>query len=910
MYRAYHAPIRTTEGTLLRNSQGIPTNAVYIFVTMLRKLLKEHQPQFIAASFDLPGRTFRDDIVSDYKANRRPMPDELAGQIPLVHRACEALGVPILTQERYEADDVIGTITERAAADGYSVAIVTGDKDFFQLVRDGIRVYNPRDEGTWYDAAGVKEKFGVTPDQVVDVLALMGDTIDNIKGVPGIGEKGGRDLIATYGTLDALLERSAQVPQKKYREALLAHADEARQSRELLRIHTNVPIEFDITAFRYRGPSREACYELFSELGFRSLVMEYAPTAASTVKDYRIVTTLEEVSALAAALRTAKRFALRVLPDSPMAVRAGIVGIALSIGPRQAWYLPLGHEGDSAPGDANPSAPGGSLFDAADQPAAQTDKGRVLQTTAVMEILRPALEDPAIAKVGHDLKFDTIVLARHGIELSGLETDTMLASYLLDATRSGHPLEAAALEHLGYKALAEEDICGRGAKAVGLARVPVEEALNYAGERVDLALQLADRLSPMLVTDQLDALYRDIERPLIPVLARLERAGVRVDAPALAAQSEHVERELSKRSAQIFDLAGEAFNINSPPQLSKILFDKLQLPALKRNVKTRTASTAVDVLEELALAHELPRLILEWRALQKLKGTYIDALPLLVNPETGRVHTCFNQAVAATGRLSSSDPNLQNIPIRTELGREIRRAFTADPGHVLISADYSQIEFRVLAHMAEEDVLVDAFRAGADFHEQTATRIFGENSGRDPHQLRATAKMVNYAVLYGKTPFTLSKDIGVTPQAAQEFIDAYFAGFPRVREFIDRTLADSRATGVVKTLYGRRRLVPELNSKNAQMRAAAERVAVNLPIQGTAADIMKRAMIDVDRALAGMPAVRMILTVHDELLFEVPREMADEVAALVQNSMQQAATLNVPLTVDVGIGENWKEAKS
>jgi DNA polymerase-1 len=911
MYRAYHAPIRTTEGTLLRNSQGIPTNAVYIFVTMLRKLLKEHAPQFIAASFDLPGRTFRDDIVSDYKANRRPMPDELAGQIPLVHRACEALGVPILTHERYEADDVIGTITERAAADGYSVAIVTGDKDFFQLVRDGIRVYNPRDEGTWYDAAGVKEKFGVTPDQVVDVLALMGDTIDNVKGVPGIGEKGGRDLIATYGTLDALLARSAEVPQKKYREALLAHADEARQSRELLRIHTTVPIEFDITAFRYRGPSREACYELFSELGFRSLVMEYAPTAESTVKDYRIVTTLEEVTALTAELRSAKRFALRVLPDSPMAVRAGIVGLALSIGPRQAWYIPLGHEGEGARGDVSASAPRGGLFDAADQPAAKAEEEhRALHAPAVLDILKAVLEDDTIAKVGHDLKFDTIVLARHGIELSGLETDTMLASYLLDATRSGHPLEAAALEHLGYKALAEEDVCGRGAKAVGLARVPVADALNYAGERVDLALQLADRLSPMLVTDQLDALYREIERPLIPVLARMERAGVRIDARALAAQSEHVERELSKRSAQIFELAGEAFNINSPPQLSKILFDKLQLPALKRNAKTRTASTAVEVLEELALAHELPRLILEWRALQKLKGTYIDALPQLVNPETGRVHTCFNQAVAATGRLSSSDPNLQNIPIRTELGREIRRAFTADRGHVLISADYSQIEFRVLAHMAKEDVLVDAFRAGADFHEQTAARIFGENSGRDPHQLRATAKMVNYAVLYGKTPFTLSKDIGVTPQAAQEFIDAYFAGFPRVREFIDRTLAESRATGVVKTLYGRRRLVPELNSKNGQMRSAAERVAVNLPIQGTAADIMKRAMIDVDRALAGTPAVRMILTVHDELLFEVPREMADEVAALVQNSMQQAATLNVPLTVDVGIGENWKEAKS
>ena len=923
MYRAYHAPIKTAEGTLLRNSQGIPTNAVYIFVTMLRKLLKDHQPEYIAASFDLPGRTFRDDIVSDYKANRRPMPDELAGQIPLVHRACEALGVPILTHHRYEADDVIGTMTERAASEGYRVAIVTGDKDFFQLVRDGIRVYNPRDEGTWYDAAGVKEKFGVPPEQVVDVLALMGDTIDNVKGVPGIGEKGARELIATYGTLDALLERAAEVPQKKYREALLAHEAEARQSRELLQIHTTVPVEFDINAFRYRGPTREACYELFSELGFRSLVMEYAPTADTTATDYQLVTTLEGVQKVADELKAAGRFAMRVLPDSPAAVRAGIVGIAFSIAPRQAWYVPIGHVNPSRaePADdprlpakeegAGPQQAGfGDLFDLStdEQPLRSASSA----PSAILDALQPVLEDPLVEKVGHDLKFDTIVLARHGIELAGVGVDTMLVSYLLDSTRTGHPLEPAALEHLSYKALTEEDVCGRGAKAVNLAGILPEALLNYAGERADLALQLANRLAPMLTSDglnALDKLYREIERPLIPVLARMEQAGVRLDAEALAAQSSRVERELAVRSEQIYEIAGEAFNINSPPQLSKILFDKLQLPALKRNAKTRTASTAVEVLEELALTHDLPRLILDWRGLQKLKGTYIDALPQLVNPETGRVHTCFNQAGAATGRLSSSDPNLQNIPIRTELGREIRRAFIADPGHVLISADYSQIEFRVLAHLAEEEVLIDAFRGGADFHEQTALRLFGENSGRDPHQLRATAKMVNYAVLYGKTAFTLAKDINVPTQAAQEFIDAYFAGFPKVRGFIERTLAEARVSGFVQTLYGRRRLVPELNSRNGQMRAAAERAATNHPIQGTAADIMKQAMIDVDRTIAPMKDVRMILTVHDELLFEVPSGRAEEVAAAVQAAMQDAAVLNVPLTVDVGIGENWKDAK-
>jgi len=501
------------------------------------------------------------------------------------------------------------------------------------------------------------------------------------------------------------------------------------------------------------------------------------------------------------------------------------------------------------------------------------------------------------------------VLARHGVTLRGLETDTMLASFLLDASRAEHRLEDLALEHTSYKALSEEDVCGRGVKALSLADVPVEAALDYAGERADLVVQLAPRFRELLEQEQLTDVYEQIERPLIPVLVAMERAGVRVDGAALAAQSQKIEQELAQRSAQIFEAAGGEFNINSPKQLAEILFDKLQLPVLKRTGTSRAPSTAVEVLEELALSHDLPRQILEWRALMKLKGTYIDALPQLVNPETGRVHTCLNQAGAATGRLSSSDPNLQNIPIKTALGREIRRAFIADGGHVLISADYSQIEFRVLAHMSGDPVLVDAFREGADFHERTAVKIFGANSGRDPHQLRAIAKMVNYALLYGKSAFTLSKDIGVTQQEAQAFIEGYFAGFPSVRGFIDRTLADARVSGAVKTIFGRRRLVPDLNSRNGQLRMAAERMAVNMPIQGTAADIMKRAMIDVHAALQPHADARMILTVHDELLFEVPADKAEDYGALVRDTMQNAVTLNVPLTVDVGVGANWKDAK-
>jgi DNA polymerase-1 len=883
MYRAYHA-IRGLTGP-----DGRSTNAVYGFVTMLRKLINEQRPEFIAASFDLAGPTFRSDLATDYKANRAPMPADLAEQIPWVHEACEAMGVPILTSARFEADDVIGTLAEKAAAAGFDVAIVTGDKDFFQLVRDGIKVYNPRDDGTWYDEGGVKEKFGVPPAKVVDVLALTGDTIDNIRGVPGIGEKGARELIAEYGSLEALLASAGEIKHKRYREGLLEHAESARQSRELARIRTDVPVAFDADALRFKGASRERCFELFARLGFRSLVMEYAPDATTIGKDYRLIVTRADVEALVAELASAPRVALRVLADAPVAMRSAIVGLAFSTAPRRARYVPLRHAALGVQLECSPAE--------------------------TLALLKPVLENPAVPKIGHDLKFDTVLLLRHGIALAGADTDTMLASYLLDSTRSAHRLEDLALEHAGYKALTEEDVCGRGAKAIGLRDVPPEAALDYAGERADLALQLAEPLRSRLAAEGLAPVYETLEMPLVPVLVDLERAGIRIDARALTGQSQRIEQELATRSRQIFELSGAEFNINSPAQLSEILFEKLQLPVLKRTGKTRTASTAVEVLEELALAHDLPRQILEWRALQKLKGTYIDALPQLVDPETGRIHTCFNQAVAATGRLSSSDPNLQNIPIRTELGREIRRAFVAEPGAVLISADYSQIELRVLAHLSGDEALVEAFRRGEDIHDRTALKVFGPASGLDPHELRRRAKIINYALLYGKQAFTLAKDIGVSRQEAQDFIDAYFAGFPAVRRFIDDLLARARETGVVKTMFGRRRLVPELTSRNGQIRAAAERVAVNLPIQGTAADILKRAMIDVHAALAALVGpdlrrARMILTVHDELLFEVRKDAAGEVADLVRERMERAVPLSVPLTVDVGIGENWKEAKA
>jgi DNA polymerase-1 len=881
MYRAYHA-IRGLTGP-----DGKSTNAVYGFSTMLRKLLADHSPEYIAASFDLAGPTIRDEIATDYKANRAPMPGDLAEQTALVHEACEALGVPVLTSQRYEADDVIGTLAVQARARGFKVAIVTGDKDFFQMVGDGIRVYNPKEEGAWFDAAGVLEKFGVRPDQVVDVMALMGDSIDNIKGVPGIGEKGARELIAQHGSLEALIAAADTLTPKR-REALLANVDVARESKDLARIRTDVPVTFDPDAVRYRGPSRDRAFALFSKLGFRTLVTEYAPSATSIARDYAVISSMEEVRALADALRAAGRISLAPIAAGTSAVQAPLVGWSFSTQPGMARYIPMGHVG---------------LPDIPNLPARE-----------VFEALRLVLADESVEKIGHDLKFAMIALEREGIRLGGAGLDTMVANYLLDATRSSHALESVALERETYRALSEEDVTGKGVKALSLDAVPAGSLVTFAGERASLPLSLAPGLAKDLEHDHLDRVYREFEQPLIPVLAAIEQAGVKIDSGVLGTLGRSMQADLDELCRQIYGHAGCEFNINSPKQLADVLFTKLNLQSSKRTGKTRVISTAQDVLEELGQEHEIARLVLKWRSIQKLKGTYVDALPTLVHPRTGRVHTTFNQAVAATGRLSSSDPNLQNIPIRTSLGREIRSAFTAEPDHVLISADYSQIELRVLAHMSGDAALVDAFQRDIDIHDRTAERVFGTNSGLDKHELRRRAKIINYALLYGKTAFTLAKDIGVTQQAAQTFIDAYFAGFPSVRAFIDQTLADARASGVVRTLAGRRRLVPELNSKNGMVRGAAERETVNMPIQGTAADVLKRAMIDVHAALAEWNAshtspARMILTVHDELLFEAPERDADQVATLVAARMEAAYPLNVPLTVDVGIGKNWTAAK-
>jgi DNA polymerase-1 len=882
MYRAYHA-IRGLTGP-----DGKSTNAIYGFVTMLRKLIADHHPDYLVASFDLPGRTFRDDLAADYKAHRTPMPTDLAEQVPLVHAACEAMGVPNITAETFEADDVLGTLAVKARAAGFEVALVTGDKDFFQLVCEGVRVYNPKDEGTWFDAEGVVTKTGVRPDQVVDILALMGDTVDNIKGVPGIGEKGARELISAHGSLEALLAAAPTLPQKRYREALVQFAEDARASRVLATIRTDVPIEFQAESLRYRGPDVQRCFEMFSTLGFRTLVAEYAPTAATSKHDYSIVESTEELDALAEQVRAAGRVSIGIVPTAESELQATLVGLSLATEPGAARYIPLGHEG-----------------------LTETPN---LRAADVASRLGGVLADESIAKIGHDLKAVSVLCAREGFPIAGLDFDTMIASYLVDATGSSHSIEELALQRTSYRAARAQDVTGKGARGVAIHHIPAASLLNFAGERADLPLRLSDGLREDLKNSSLEAVYRDIERPLIPILADIERAGVQLDLTALARLSETMQNELDGLSSRIFSMAGETFNINSPKQLGEVLFDRLQLQPSKKTGKTKTTSTAMDVLEELAQAHELPGLVLKWRSVQKLKGTYVDALPQIVNPVSGRVHTTFNQAVAATGRLSSSEPNLQNIPIRTPAGREIRAAFIAAPGFALISADYSQIELRVLAHLSGDEALVKAFNEGEDIHDRTAERVFGQNSGLDSHELRRRAKIINYALLYGKTAFTLAKDIGVPQQAAQDFIDAYFAGFPGVRRYIDRTLEETRQTGVVRTITGRLRRMPELMSRNGQIRAAAERETVNMPIQGTAADILKRAMIDVAAALqrhnaAAKTPSQMILTVHDELLFEAPLDDVPAVSTLIRDTMERAFPLAVPLTVDVGSGPNWNEAK-
>lgn len=843
IFRAYHARARSGAPPM-RTSTGLSTEAVYIFNNMLRKLAKTYQPEFAAAVFESAVPTHRVEEFAQYKANRAEMPADLGEQIPYVRRVLEAMRIPILEYPGFEADDVIGTIARRAEAQDLDVVIVSSDKDMMQLVDEHVSMLNPAKDDLWYDPAKVKEFLGVPPSQVADLFALKGDAIDNIPGAPGIGEKGARDLIERFGSVEALLERAAEVERKMYRESLQNHADQVRLSKRLATIETAVPIEFSLDAVRAQPPDVDALKQVYKELEFHSLIRDLGPSEDTRTTDYQAFTEAAPLDAWLATIPAGAPVAVAVSKSEADAFPLDTLGLAWHPGEARAVPAPL------------------------------------------IEHLRSFLEDPARPKIAADTKSVLLSLAKLGITGRGFDHDVLLYAFLLDADPSGCSLEQQAQRRLDLK----------------LGPAPEQHA--------DIALLVWQKLNPAIDERGLRQLYQTIEQPLIEVLTRMEQAGIRIDTTELRRLSELMESDIGRLTAEIHALAGKTFNISSPQQLGRVLFEDLKLPAPVRYGKGKTISTAADVLDELAADHEIVRKVLEYRQLVKLKGTYVDALPLLIDPATGRLHTSFNQTGAATGRLSSSNPNLQNIPIRTELGREIRAAFVPQSGWKLVVADYSQIELRLLAHMSRDPVLVEAFRNGEDIHTRTAAEVLGVPPLMVTPEARRSAKAVNFGIVYGISGFGLAAQLGIPRAEAELYIRSYFERYAGVRKFIDATIEEVRRTGVTRTLFGRERPIPDISSRNANARGFAERTAVNSPLQGTAADLIKLAMIRIDRGLiAGGFQTRMLLQVHDELLFESPPEEVQPVSALVKKEMEQVCRLEVPLLADLGVGENWRDAK-
>ena len=900
IFRAYHAMARQRP---MSTKKGLPTAAIYVFVNMLRKLRDDFSPQYLAAVFDPAGRTFRDDQADavtsvrkfdiktqtfteveykGYKANRAAMPEDLVQQVPYIRRALEAYRIPILEVPRFEADDVIGTLARKAADADHPVYVVSSDKDMMQLVNDKVHILNPPKDNLICDAAKVEEILGVSPERVVDVMALRGDAIDNIPGAPGIGDKGSVDIIKRFGTVEQALERAAEVEKKTYRESLQNNREAILFSKSMATIDTNVPIELDVDAMHVGEPDVDSLRSLFTELEFTSLLKELLPVVEVTEADYREAKSAADVESVIRALSGESALAVAVEKQDSQEIveetesdeddqenRSGSTDVQLSL------------MTESEVAAATPPAPTCRVAISATAGSAMSAR---LDDSAAGEKLRSALGDPNLPKAVHDYKAAIHALAPLGIALAGVQHDPMLYSYLLDPTYSSHELNEVALRRFNLKLsgdLAEAaDITGRLTSAL---RSEVEQA-------------------------QLTKLYDEIDLPLVPVLARMEAAGVKIDTEALARMSVELAREITAKEKEIHQAAGMEFNVGSPKQLGDVLFNRLNLPKPVKYGKGRTISTAVDVLEELAENYPIARMVLDYRQLTKLKSTYVDALPALINPETGRVHTTFGQTGTATGRLSSANPNLQNIPIRTELGRGIRAAFIADPGCILLTADYSQIELRLLAHFSRDPLLVEAYRRGDDIHTLTASQVFGVPPLMVTADHRRQAKVVNFGIVYGLSPFGLSQNLGIEPAEAKQFITNYFEKYKGVRTFIDRTLEEARRELKVKTLFGRVRPIPDINSKNANQRGFAERTAVNTPLQGTAADLIKIAMIRIDAALRERRLKsRMTLQVHDELVFEVPENEIEIMQPLVRQHMEHAHELAVPLQVEMGVGKNWRD---
>jgi len=872
LFRAFYA-IRE-----LSNSKGFPTNAIYGFTNMLMKLLRELDPDYIAIAFDVKGPTFRHEVYEGYKATRRATPDALIPQIPVVKDVIRSFSIPIIEKQGLEADDIIGTVAVFAAGQGMEVIIASGDKDMMQLVSPDIVMFDAMKNKT-YDIAAVKERFGVEPAQVADVLGVMGDTSDNIPGVPGIGPKGAARLIEQFGSVAEIIAAPERIHNEKTRKAMLQYAAQATMSRDLALIRTDAKFDFDIAQCRRNEPDRDRLMNYFREFEFSSLLNELKLHEGKKVVKYIVCDSREGISALTEMLGEVKEFSVELLLSSVEAMRASVMGMAVSSGRGEGFYIPLA-----------------------------SDEGAPLPfADDVFSGLAPFFADPSLLKHGHDLKTALIVLARSGVFMEGLGCDTMVASYLVNQARHGFELADVVFENLGSQVPSQKDLLGSGAKAASFSSVPVEKAAAYAVERADVLLPLVEDLYVKLDYMGMKGLLEDVEMPLVRVLSAMESRGVLLDLSLLREMSGEIAQLLQLSEEKIHALAGEAFNINSPKQLQYILFDKLGLP---HGRKTKEGySTDVDVLSYLALSHELPAEIISYRGMMKLKSTYIDALPALVNPRTGRVHTTYNQTATATGRLSSSNPNLQNIPIRTTEGKRIRQAFIAPPGWEIVSADYSQIELRVLAHLSGDATLQDAFASGEDIHSRTAADIFGVFPEMVSPDMRRQAKVINFGVLYGMSAFGLAKELGVSQKLAQAYIDSYFQRYSGVRSYLDGILDGAMRDGYVTTLLQRRRYLPEIASPHAQIRQFAERTAINAPIQGTAADLIKIAMVKIHQRLQEEKfSAVMIMQVHDELVFEAPVAEREALAELVRKEMEGALELSVPLKVEIAAGKNWDEA--
>ena len=891
----------------MTNPEGVPVNAVFGFSKMLAKLLSDAGTRRFAVIFDTSRVSFRNDIFPDYKANRSDPPEELVPQFALIREATRAFNIPCIELPGFEADDLIATFARMARQEGHEVVIVSSDKDLMQLVGDSVSMLDPAKNIT-IGRAEVIERFGVGPENVIDVQALAGDSTDNVPGVPGIGVKTAAELIRTYGDLDTLLERAEEIKQPKRRENLIDHADMARLSRDLVTLRIDAPVEQTVEDLIATPPDSATVAAFLRAHGFKSMLAqmstllgtaedggsgETAPPEAAE-RDYSLVSDAAALERWIDAARRAGTVAVDTETTSLDTMRAKLVGVSLSIEPGRACYVPLAH---IAPGADAPD-----LIDGAPEAPQQ------IPLDDAIAVLKPLLEDPGVLKVGHNIKYDMEVLARYGIEVSPVD-DTMLLSYVLEAGMHGHGLDELCRLHFEHTNIKFSDVAGAGRNAVTFAEVPLEAARDYAAEDADMTGRLHRLLKPRLVADRMATVYETLERPLVGVLAGMERAGIRVDVSVLGALSRDFEQRGAALAEAIHAEAGHSFNIGSPRQLGAVLFDEMGLDGGKKT-KQGAYATGADILEGLAAqGHALPSLVLDWRQLSKLRSTYTEALAEAVNPETGRVHTSFGQAIASTGRLSSNDPNLQNIPIRTEDGRKIRQAFVAEDGCTLLSADYSQIELRLLAHVADIEPLKTAFHAGEDIHARTAGEVFGlPVEGMDP-AVRNRAKAINFGIIYGISPFGLARQLGIPQSEARAYIEAYFEHYPGIRDYMETTKAFARANGYVKTVFGRRCHTPAIADKNPARRNFSERAAINAPLQGAAADIIKRAMIRLPGALedAGLGA-RMLLQVHDELLFEVPRGEVDETAALVARAMEGAAHLSVPLTVETGSGRSWAEA--